>query len=72
MGFYYEFYEAILALMFAECGTVYVNAPTLFGCGCTPTHGINASTFADTAITGNSGIKFMNGDGGTSYQNWMT
>lgn len=72
MGFYYEFYEAILALMFAECQTLYVNAPLMFGCGCTTTHGINASTFFDENMTGNSGVKWLDADGNAAYTSLMT
>lgn len=72
MGFYYEFYEAILALMFAECGTVYVNAPTMFGCGTTTTNNANASTFYDEIMTGNAGVKWLDADGNAAYTGLMT
>lgn len=72
MGFYYEFYETILALMFAECGTVYVNAPTMFGCGTTSTNTTNANTFFGEAMTGNAGVKWLDADGNAAYTSLMS
>lgn len=56
MGGYYEFFEVFTALMFLELKSVYHQGLTSFGCGCTMSNTVGASTFADDAMSGNSGV----------------
>lgn len=66
MGWYYETYEALLATMFAEIGSLRHTDFNMFGVGGTaisPT----ASTFYDEEISGNSGWKFITPDGKNYY-----
>ena len=56
MGGYYEFFEIFLSLMFLELGSVYHQALTSFGCGCTMSNTVSSTTFGDSAMSGNSGV----------------
>lgn len=62
MGMYYEFYEIITCLMSFELGTWAHTRLNLFGAGCTMLDSVNATTFADSALTANSGWKVIIGD----------
>lgn len=62
MGMYYEFYEIITCLMSFELGTWAHTRLNLFGAGCTTLDSVNATTFADSALTANSGWKVIIGD----------
>jgi len=62
MGMYYEFYEIIICLMSFEIGTWAHTRLNLFGAGCTTLDSVNATTFADSALTANSGWKVIIGD----------
>lgn len=62
MGMYYEFYEIITCLMSFELGTWAHTRLNLFGAGCTILDSVNATTFADSALTANSGWKVIIGD----------
>lgn len=62
MGMYYEFYEIIICLMSFEIGTWAHTRLNLFGTGCTTLDSVNATTFADSALTANSGWKVIIGD----------
>lgn len=62
MGMYYEFYEIIICLMSFELGTWAHTRLNLFGAGCTILDSVNATTFADSALTANSGWKVIIGD----------
>lgn len=62
MGMYYEFYEIIICLMSFEIGTWAHTRLNLFGAGCTILDSVNATTFADSALTANSGWKVIIGD----------
>lgn len=66
---YFEFNEILWTLMMAELGTTAHNQLNLFGCGCTPLDSVNASTFNDAQISGNSGWKIILSDGSAAYQN---
>lgn len=59
MGMYYEFYEAFLALFYAEIGSLKHTQPDLFGTGLTPTEVADATTFYDDAISAVSGWKIL-------------
>lgn len=56
MGGYYEFFEIFTSLMFLELKSVYHQALDSFGCGCTMSNTVNAATFGDDAMSGNSGV----------------
>lgn len=62
MGMYYEFYEIITCLMSFELGTWAHTRLNLFGTGCTMLDSVNATTFADSALTANSGWKVIIGN----------
>lgn len=66
---YFEFNEILWTLMMAELGTTAHNQLNLFGCGCTPLDSVNATTFNDAQISGNSGWKIILSDGSAAYQN---
>ena len=69
MGSYYEFEEFMRVMMHSECGTKNTTARNLFGCGCTVTDSTSSSTFYDTAISADSGIKIITTGGAESYLN---
>ena len=56
MGGYYEFFEIFLSLMFLELKSVYHQALTSFGRGCTISEVVTSTTFGDSAMSGNSGV----------------
>lgn len=62
MGMYYEFYEIIFCLMSFELGTLAHTRLNLFGVGITTQDMVSDSTFNDTAISANSGFKYIAGD----------
>lgn len=68
MGWYYETYEALLATMFAEIGSLRHTDLNMFGVGGT-TNATTEATFNDETISGNSGWKFFakNGENYYSY-----
>lgn len=73
MGSYYEFEEFMRVMMYSECGTKNTTAKNLFGVGCTPTDPTSSSTFYDTAISADSGIKIITTGGTELYLNiWGT
>lgn len=63
MGCYYEFYELMLAMMYAECGTLNTTDIYSMGVGCTIQEIVNDSTWNNEQIAANSGIKYFNADG---------
>lgn len=65
MGGYYEFWEIMWEAMYLELGTLDICAPENFGYGCTAT-AASATTFADTAMSGVSGVKIIE-SGGTEH-----
>lgn len=67
MGGYYEFFEILWEAMYAELGTLDIADPKNFGYGCTAT-AADASNFADTAISGISGVKIIQSNGTVTYQ----
>ncbi len=58
IGGYYEFYELLWEAMYLELGTLDICAPENFGFGVTNTEP-NASNFADSAISGISGVHII-------------
>lgn len=58
-GMYYEFYEALLALFYAEIGSLKHTTLDMFGTGLTPTNVVSDSTFYDDAISAVSGWKIL-------------
>ncbi len=58
-GMYYEFYETLLALFFAEIGSLKHTTLDMFGTGLTPTETVSATTFHDDALSAVSGWKIM-------------
>lgn len=58
-GMYYEFYEALLALFYAEIGSLKHTTLDMFGTGLTSTGTVNADTFYNDAISAVSGWKIM-------------
>ena len=69
MGSYYEFEEFMRVMMYSECGTKNTTARNLFGCGCTLVDPTSSTTFYDTAISADSGIKIITTGGAESYIN---
>ena len=67
MGWYYETYEALLATMFAELGSLKHTTLDCFGVGCTNTE-FNQNNFADEAMSGTSGWNIIKSDGTHNYQ----
>lgn len=67
MGWYYETYEALLATMFAELGSLKHTALDCFGVGCCNTE-FNQNNFADETISGTSGWNIIKSDGTHQYQ----
>lgn len=70
MGWYYETYEALLATMFAEIGSLRHTDLSMFGTGGT-TNTTTASSFYDDAISGDSGWKFFSKNG-ECYYSYLT
>ena len=70
-GLYYEFYEALLVMMFAEVGSVNIGSNTSFGAGVTCAETPTASTFVGSSIYANSGFQVTCADGTQSYYNAM-
>ena len=71
MGWYYETYEALLATMFAELGSLKHTTLDCFGVGCTNTE-FNQNNFADEAMSGTSGWNIIKSDGSHSYMGIMS
>lgn len=65
-GLFYGWEEIWWQAMYMELGTLDITATTNFGYGCTNT-GASATTFADSAMSGISGIKLITSDGTASY-----
>ncbi len=63
MGGYYEFYELLLTMMYAECGTLNTTDLYSMGVGCTQTDTVSDSTWNNEQIAANSGIKMFTSDG---------
>lgn len=63
MGCYYEFYELMLAMMYAECGTLNTTDLYSMGVGCTIQEVADDSTWNNERIAANSGIKYFKADG---------
>lgn len=63
MGCYYEFYELMLALMYAECGTLNTTDLYSMGVGCTAQEVADDNTWNNERIAANSGIKYFKADG---------
>ena len=67
LGSFYKFEEIIRTMMYSECKTLNTSDLKVFGCGCTSQNTVNAITFYDECISGNSGIKIIKTDGNESY-----
>lgn len=62
MGCYYEFYELLLVLMYAECGTLNTTDLYCMGAGSTMQESVDNSTWNNAKIAANSGIKIFRSD----------
>ena len=71
IGLYYEFYEALIALMFTEIGSVNAGSNTSFGIGVTCSEQPTASTFVGDQLYANSGFQITLADGTNVYYNAM-
>ena len=71
IGLYYEFYEALIALMFTEIGSVNAGSNTSFGIGVTCAEQPTASTFVGDQLYANSGFQITLADGTNVYYNAM-
>lgn len=67
LGLYYRFVEIWMAAAKCEFGTMDISAIDKLGAGITSTSAATAGTFADTAISANSGCKIMTADGTVKY-----
>lgn len=67
MGCYYEFYELMLAIMYAECGTLNTTDLYSMGVGCTMQEVADNSTWNNEQIAANSGIKYFTADGSVTF-----
>lgn len=67
MGCYYEFYELMLAMMYAECGTLNTTDLYSMGVGCTMQEVANDGTWNNEQIAANSGIKYFAADGSVTF-----
>ena len=67
MPSYYEFEEFMRVMMYSECGTKNTTAKDIFGVGCTPADPTSSTTFYDTAMSADSGIKIITTGGTESY-----
>lgn len=67
MGCYYEFYELMLAMMYAECGTLNTTNLYSMGVGCTMQEVADDSTWNNEQIAANSGIKYFAADGSVTF-----
>lgn len=65
-GLFYGWEEIWWMAMSLELGSLDICAPANFGYGCTNT-AASASTFADTAMSGVSGMKMITSDGTATY-----
>ncbi len=63
MGGYYEFYELLVTMMYAECGTLNTTDLYSMGVGCTQQETVDESTWNNEQIAANSGIKMFKSDG---------
>lgn len=72
MGLYYEFLEVVYALMYAEMGTLSTINLDRMGVGSTMADVVSASTWNDTTISGNSGVKAITSDGTAYYKGIMS
>lgn len=70
-GLFFGWDEIWWQAMYLECGTLDVCDPTVFGYGCTNT-AATADTFADTAISGVSGVKLITSGGAATYGGLMS
>ena len=62
MGCYYEFYELLLVLRYAECETLNTTDLYIMGTGCTMQEAVDDSTWNNAMIAANSGIKMFKSD----------
>lgn len=67
IGCYYEFYELMLAVMYAECGTLNTTDLYSMGVGCTMQEVADDSTWNNEQIAANSGIKYFAADGSVTF-----
>lgn len=65
-GLHFSWEELWWQAMYLELGTLDITATTNFGYGCTNT-GATATTFADTAMSGISGMKTITSAGAATY-----
>lgn len=72
MGFYYEYYELIVALLYAEMGTLNTTPVDRMGAGSTMQDVVSESTFHDSTISANSGVKAITSDGTAYYKGLMS
>lgn len=70
-GLFHRWYELWWEAMYLELGTLDMCDPANFGYGCTNT-AANASNFADTAMSGISGVKMITSDGNATYGGLMS
>ena len=63
MGGYYEFYELLITMMYAECGTLNTTDIYSMGVGCTLEDIVDDSTWNNDKIAANSGIKMFTSSG---------
>ncbi len=71
IGWYYEFYEAYLTLLYAETGTLDISRNTSFGYGVTCGETPDANTFVGDQIYANSGFQIILSDGALVFYNAM-
>ena len=71
-GFYYEYYEAILAMMYAEMGTLDHTHTNLMGVGVTGAAMPDSSNFYDAKGSALSGWMLRTADGQTLYSRLWT
>lgn len=67
MGCYYEFYELMLAMMYAECGTRNTTDLYSTGVGCTMQEVADDGTWNNAQIAANSGFKYFAADGSATF-----
>ena len=71
MGLHPDMYSIWIALMYAELGTLNSTSLTCMGTGCTAQESVDASTFYDTKISANSGLKIIPASGTATYASLM-
>lgn len=71
MGLHPDMYSVWLTLMYAEMGTLNTTALTAMGTGCTLQETVNASTFYDSQMSANSGVKIIPATGSAIYATLM-